>query len=89
MSQCHIPKHQVGLLENDVQLLRDRSKTLVGGADTNLNRGPLKYLTLDLVGLLKGDLEKVITKFPGKIEFRPTCFFMGLTHNFHGKGGMP
>ena len=56
---------------------RDRSQTLVRGADAK--RGPFKLLTL-----VRGEnLKKITTDSPLKIEF--TCFSMGLTRNFHGK----
>ena len=61
-----------------MNMIRNRSQTLLGGPDAK--RGPLKFLTL-----VRGGPEKNTTDFPLKIEF--TCFSMGLTRNFHGKKG--
>ena len=55
---------------------RDRSQTLVRGADAK--RGALK-----MFDPCKGALKKITTDFPLTIDF--TCFSMGLTSNFHGK----
>ena len=61
-----------------IVFLRNCSQTLVRGADAK--RGALK-----IFDPCKGALKKITTDFPLKIEF--TCFSMGLTRNFHGKGG--
>ena len=45
-----------------------------------MQRGTFKDLNL-----VRGGLKKITTNFPVKMKL--TYFFMGLTHNFHGKKG--
>ena len=73
--KVHSGNGAVSLVLWALQIVRDRSQTLVGGADAK--KGAPK-----IFNPCKGKPWKNTANFPVKIEF--TCFSTGLTHNFHG-----